>query len=62
MEIYGLPPIGQIRPMDGAQLHPPWVVYAGGRFSVYQEWKTKNAAATRQTPAAAWFQRRCSPK
>ncbi len=28
----------------------------------YQEWNTKNAAPTRQTPAAAWFQRRCSPK
>jgi hypothetical protein len=34
MEFYGLPPIGQKqrRPMDGAQLHSPWVVEAGGRL------------------------------
>ena len=32
MEFYGLPLIGQkqIRPMDGAQFHSPWVGEAGG--------------------------------
>ena len=28
----------------------------------YQLWKTKKAAPTRHTAAAAWFQRRCEPK
>jgi hypothetical protein len=28
----------------------------------YQLWKTKKAAATRQTAAAPWFQRRWLPK
>jgi ATP-dependent exoDNAse (exonuclease V) beta subunit len=32
MEFYGLPPIGQKRPMDGAQFHSPWVGEAGGRI------------------------------
>jgi hypothetical protein len=30
MEFQGLPPIGQKRPMDGAQFHTPWVGNAGG--------------------------------
>jgi hypothetical protein len=46
--MYGLKPV-------------PFKAPDGGR-PVYQEWKTKKPAATRQTPAAAWFQRRCSPK
>jgi hypothetical protein len=29
---YGLPPIGQRRPMDGAQFHFPWIGEAGGRL------------------------------
>ena len=34
MEFYGLPPIGQKkrRPMDGAQVHLPWVGNAGGEL------------------------------
>jgi hypothetical protein len=32
MEFYGLPPIGQKRPMDGAQFHSPPVGEAGGRL------------------------------
>ena len=39
MGFYGLPPIGQRRPMDGAQFHPLWVGEAGGRLNgVRKKW------------------------
>jgi hypothetical protein len=45
MEFYGLPPIGQKqgRPMDGAQLHSPWVGEANARLE-----RNKNASSKKR--------------
>jgi hypothetical protein len=48
MEFCGLPPIGQKRPMDGAQFHYPWVGEAGGGSD------TRRSERAFETRSSSW--------